>query len=276
MEFKDAWLKYKRGILITTVVLTLLIVFTEGLHSTEDIFVALLFAFFVFSFLYLTMTLIFLITETPEQRKQYRYRRKLLAKELKKEQEIKKALREKKRKEKWEAIQEKEEERNKQIEEQREKHNEQVKVWQTEDLNQYATKLDQIKLKKTEYCYYVSPGEVTWSEEKSKVKRINYGGFTGNIHIAKGLNYRLGSIRTEAQRINYWDDILTGHIFLTNRRVIVMNDDHAKSYPFTRLMRMIPYNDGVELISDAGKRTIIKDLPDAERFNIYLDRLTTK
>lgn len=162
------------------------------------------------------------------------------------------------------------------VTQQKEKHLALVREWQTEDLEQYATKLDQIKLKKTEYCYYVSPGEATWSEEKTKVKRINYGGLTGNIHIAKGLNYRLGSIRTEAKKTNYWDDILTGHIFLTNRRVIAMNDEQAKSYPFTKLMRVIPYSDGVELISDAGKRTIIKDLPEAERFNIYLDRLTTK
>lgn len=166
----------------------------------------------------------------------------------------------------------KEEEQRKQAEA---KRNQQIAVWQSEDLAKYATKLSDVRLKKTEYAYYISSDSITWSESRSRTKRINYGGLTSNIHIAKGLNYRLGSIKTQAQHEEYMQKVLTGALALTNKRIIVVGGDKAKSYPFTRLLRAVPYSDGVELISDSGKRVMLSGFKDATRFNIYLDRLTS-
>ena len=140
----------------------------------------------------------------------------------------------------------------------------------------HATKLSELKLKKTEYAIYSPDSQITWSESRSRTKRINYGGLTSSIHIAKGLNYRMGSIRTASQKEEYMKEIVTGALALTNKRIIVTNGTDAKSYPFTRLLRMVPYNDGVELISDSGKKVILSGFDDATRFNIYLDRLTSE
>lgn len=156
-----------------------------------------------------------------------------------------------------------------------EERQKQIKVWETEDLSQYATKLTEVKLKKTEYAIYAASEPITWSESRTRTKRINYGGLTSNVHIMKGLNYRAGSIRTQAQKEEYMQDVLTGALALTNRRIIVINGDKAKSYPFTRLLRIEPYHDGTELISDSGKKVILSGFKDATRFNIYLDRLTS-
>lgn len=157
-----------------------------------------------------------------------------------------------------------------------EERQKQIKIWETEDLSQYATKLSELKLKKTEYAIYSPGSQITWSESRSRTKRINYGGLTSSIHIAKGLNYRMGSIRTASQKEEYMKEIVTGALALTNKRIIVTNGVDAKSYPFTRLLRMVPYNDGVELISDSGKKVILSGFDDATRFNIYLDRLTSE
>ena len=157
-----------------------------------------------------------------------------------------------------------------------EKRQEQIKVWENEDLSQYATKLTEIKLKKTEYAIYTSGTPITWSESRTRTKRINYGGLTSNVHIMKGLNYRTGSIRTLSQKEEYMQNVLTGALALTNRRIIIINGDKAKSYPFTRLLRIKPYRDGTELISDSGKKVILSGFKDATRFNIYLDRLASE
>ena len=156
-----------------------------------------------------------------------------------------------------------------------EERQKQIKIWETEDLSQYATKLTDVKLKKTEYAIYAASEPITWSESRTRTKRINYGGLTSNVHIMKGLNYRAGSIRTVSQKEEYMQDVLTGALALTNRRIIVVNGDKAKSYPFTRLLRIEPYRDGTELISDSGKKVILSGFKDATRFNIYLDRVTS-
>lgn len=160
--------------------------------------------------------------------------------------------------------------------ERQELHQRNIQKWQTEDLSKYATKLSELKLKKTEYAIYSPDSQITWSESRSRTKRINYGGLTSSIHIAKGLNYRMGSIRTASQKEEYLKEIVTGALALTNKRIIVTNGTDAKSYPFTRLLRMVPYDDGVELIGDSGKKVILSGFNDATRFNIYLDRLTSE
>lgn len=155
-------------------------------------------------------------------------------------------------------------------------HEELLKAYRIADLPSIAQKVPGINLKKNEYAYYAYNHYVKWLEERSRTSRINYGGLTGTIHIAKGLNYRLGSIKTDIQHENYLKRIFSGSVLLTNKRIILGNNEGVKAYPFTRLLKAIPYEDGVVLCSESGKKVILEGFDDAEPFNIILDRLLTE
>lgn len=157
-----------------------------------------------------------------------------------------------------------------------EKRSKQVKEWQTEDLTKRAQKVDGLILKKNEYCYLAIPEKINWKEQRTKSQRINYSGLTGSVHIAKGINYRLGSIKTQSKKENYVVNLFTGALFLTNKRIILVNHNGSKAYTFTRLLKFTPYSDGVILQSSAGKQVILDGFSDARQFNIYLSRLTTE
>lgn len=304
MEYTATWRKYKKGIGISTLIIAMF-----GLGG--GIIAALCFAFFGFCFSYIFSLLLFLVKLSPEEREAYARKREAIKQELrqnksqesasttstKNEENIrktkelekakrkeekrrrkaeKKQQREKQRQLKQQAIEEAkqhEEERKKMLEEQRLK---QIKWWETEDLSVHANKIDGLKLSKTEYCYYRSSEPVNWKEDRVTTRRVNYGGLTTTIHIAKGINYRLGSINTGIHRNTRLTTIITGTLFLTNKRLIVANDNQLKTYTFRRLLKMEPYSDGTILYSSAGKRVVLDGFNDATKFNIYLDRLTSE
>lgn len=162
-------------------------------------------------------------------------------------------------------------------EKQQEEYENQIDGYRILPLSSVARKVEGINLKKNEYGYYAyNDNYVTWYEERSRTKRINYRGPMGSIHIAKGLNYRLGSIKTDIEHETYLKEIFKGYPLLTNKRIILGNQNGVKSYPFTRLLKTIPYQDGVVLCSDSGKKVILEGFKDATPFNILLDRLLTE
>lgn len=157
-----------------------------------------------------------------------------------------------------------------------EQYQKQLETYRTVPLPEFAQKLNGINLKKYEYGYYAYNHDITWYEERSRTKRINYSGPMGTIHIAKGLNYRLGSIKTDMEHETYLKEIIKGSLLLTNKRIILNSGDGIKAYPFTRLLKAVPYNDGVVLYSESGKKVILEGFDDATPFNIFLDRLLTE
>ena len=251
MEYIDAWNKYKHGIWIITGIAAVIGIAGGPIGI-------IFFAFFGFCFAYLFDLILFLIKESPEERAAYKKKRIELRNSMLEKQQAKKK-----------AKQKAEEERQAQ-------RNEQIKKWQTEDLSKRAGKVDGLVLKKNVYWYLAISVLINWKEDRSKTRRVNYGGLTSSIHIAKGLNYRLGSVKTDIQKENYIVTLFTGALFLTNKRIILVNKEGSKAYPFTRLLRATPYRDGVALYSNAGKRVILDGFSDAEKFNIYLDRLLSE
>lgn len=163
----------------------------------------------------------------------------------------------------------------KQEKQQAKEHQKQVELWQHEDLSKHAAKIDGLVLKNNEYCYLAIAELINWKENRTKTKKINYGGLTGSFHIAKGINYRLGSINTDSQKINYIVTLFTGALFLTNKRIILVNRQGSKAFLLSGLLRAIPYSDGVALIRSSGKQVILDGFSDAEKFNIYLDRIVS-
>jgi hypothetical protein len=151
-----------------------------------------------------------------------------------------------------------------------------IAEYQQIDLRARATKSNIVNLKPKEWIYYTETRPITWSETRSKIKRINYGGLTSNVHIMKGLNYRAGSVRTEIQHEDYIKQIFKGSPLLTNRRIILYNssDGIAKAYPFTRLLKATAYTDGTVLSSESGKQVILTGFENPDAFNVILQRLS--
>lgn len=272
MEYTAAYRKYKKGILIPTVLFALFGLLTGISDNTDEgglgftISCIIFFALIGFIVSYLIAFIVFMFRQTPEEKEHFssiRQRRR-------KEQQKQLVEKEKQRQDKIEA--------KKQAEAQQEIERENLlNGYRTMDLASVARKIVGINLKKQEYAYYAyNDNDIIWSEERSKTSRVNYGGLTGRIHIAKGLNYRLGSIKTDIQHEKVLKEIFRGSLLLTNKRIILGNNDGIKAYPFTRLLKVIPYSDAVVLCSESGKRVILQGFNDAEPFEIILDRLLTE
>lgn len=270
MEYAATYHKYKKGILISTGALAmfglLIGTTTAGEGGSFAVFCIILFALLGFIVSYVIAFIIFMIRQTPEEKNYFSDIR-----QRKKEEAMKKL--EEARRTKQEKI-----EAKKQVELQKETERENLlSGYRTMNLASVAQKIPEVNLKKQEYAYYAyNDNDITWSEERTKTSRINYGGLTGSIHIAKGLNYRLGSIKTDIQHETYLKEIFRGALLLTNKRIILGNNDGVKAYPFTRLLRVVPYNDAVVLCSESGKKVILQGFTDAEPFEIILDRLLTE
>ncbi len=268
-EATQAYVKHKKGIWISTGIFAFI-----GLAG--GILGAILFALFGFFISFLFALIAFKIKETPEEKAYFREQRKKLNAQLEKESQERKEARVQRKLAKKRKREEEQHKREEAEREREELYKKQVEWWLTEDLSIHAKKIDGLKLSKNEYCYYKSSEPINWKEDRVSTRRINYGGLTATIHIAKGLNYRLGSINTAINKSTHIVTVLTGTLFLTNKRIIVASDNQIKAYTFKRLLKMEPYSDGVALYSSAGKRVILDGFTDATHFNIYLDRLTSE
>lgn len=164
----------------------------------------------------------------------------------------------------------------KQRQQAQQERDEQIRAWQAMNLSQIARKVEGINLKPREYGYYAYNDNIEWYEERQRTNKVRFAGPVANIHIAKGLNYRLGSINTDIQHEQYLKLIFNGALLLTNKRIILGNSEGVKAYPLSRLLRAIPYSDGVVLCSESGKKVILTGFDDATEFNILLDRILTE
>ncbi|RMC38154.1 hypothetical protein F5ESL0236_08350 [Lactobacillus sp. ESL0236] len=148
-----------------------------------------------------------------------------------------------------------------------------IVIWQNEDLTQYACKVNGLILRKNEFCYLSVDENITWSEDRVRSRRINYGGPTATIHIAKGLNYRLGSVSARTEKYSEVTPIFNGALYLTNKRIFLVNNEGTKTLVLSGIVSITPYSDGVELFRQSGKRILLTGFSDAAKFNIYLQRI---
>lgn len=172
--------------------------------------------------------------------------------------------------EKRRKLREEEELEQKRIEQ---KHRENIERWETENLNQYAGKVDGLILKKDEYCYLAIPENITWNEDRTRTKRIGYSGPTATVRIAKGFSYRVGSASVSSERITELKEVFSGGLFLTNKRIILLNSTGMKILNISKIVRLDSYTDGITLFRDSGKRIVLAGFSNAEKFNIYLQRI---
>lgn len=159
--------------------------------------------------------------------------------------------------------------------EQEEKRFSLIRQYEKEDLTKRAALIDGINLKSNEFCYCAPKERVKWQEERTRTVRTNYSGLTSNIRIAKGLNYRMGSIKHSSNKVTEWNEVFVGIPFLTNKRIIFVNENGIKVINLSNIVGIKPFVDGAYLYRESGKVILLRDF-DATEFNVILNRILNK
>ena len=129
-----------------------------------------------------------------------------------------------------------------------------------------------LTLEKNESCFLISP--VTWFEYRKIPKRINYGGVTGRIKIAKGISYRYGSIAGNRVSQDELVKIDSGTVYFTNKRIIFKGNFGNKSIPLSKIIDIEEYTDGLTIQRATGKSPFI-EMENAHKGNLILSKFQT-
>lgn len=108
-----------------------------------------------------------------------------------------------------------------------------------------------IILKPREQCFLRADAQ--WLQKKAVHQRVGYSGFSKSVHIAKGLNYRIGTVRPRYRDTIETKSIVVGHIYITDQRIIFEGEGKSTNITFNRLIEVKPYGDGIELVKTSGQ-----------------------
>ena len=128
-----------------------------------------------------------------------------------------------------------------------------------------------INIQKSENLYFMA--SVSWKEQRRVTKRINYGGPTARIKIAKGVYYRMGSISAKSVSEDVWQVIDSRNIYLTNKRLIFMGSRGNKTIRLNKILDVAPYKNGIDIQKDAGKSPFLEFNNNVDIFSMMLVRL---
>lgn len=142
--------------------------------------------------------------------------------------------------------------------------------WKLENEELPVIKSD-IIIQKSEKLHFRT--NVKWLEQRRITKRINYGGPTARIKIAKGLYYRIGSLSVQRATEDIWQTIDSGQLFLTNKRLIFMGSSGNKTIRLNSIIDFKPYTNGVDIQKETGKSPFLEFYDNVDLFALTLSRL---
>lgn len=142
--------------------------------------------------------------------------------------------------------------------------------WQIEN-GQLPEIVPDINIQKSETLHFST--FVHWMEERRVVKRRNYAGPTGRIKLAKGVYYRVGSLRTNNMAKDEWQRIDAGQIYLTNKRLIFMGAKANKTISINSILAINPFANGVDIQKERGKCPFLEFTDNVDIFSMILTRL---
>ena len=127
--------------------------------------------------------------------------------------------------------------------------------WQIENGN-LPTIVPSINIQKSENLHFQT--QLKWLEQRTITKRVDYGGPTARIKLAKGIYYRVGSIQAKRITEDVWKTIDSGTLYLTNKRIIFMGSKGNKTIPINKILTFKPFKDGVDLQKETGKSPFLQ------------------
>lgn len=113
-----------------------------------------------------------------------------------------------------------------------------------------------VNLQRGEYCYLDSQ-QVIWKEQKSKTKRVNYGGVGLSVKVAKGVYVRTGSMGVQPVKESYLEEIIRGELIVTNKRIIVDAGNDIKVIKLRDILKVTPYNDAIAIHKGTNSPALI-------------------
>ncbi|MDR2219218.1 MAG: hypothetical protein LBE24_01405 [Methylobacillus sp.] len=134
--------------------------------------------------------------------------------------------------------------------------------WRIENTGELPVEACDIALQAGEICHYTT--DIDWYEQRKVPKVLAYQGVTGRIKIAKGLYYRLGALQPMSISEDVWQQIDSGCLYITNKRIIFMGVSGNKVIDYKQILSFQPYADGIEIDKETGKSPIWKVENDAD------------
>ena len=97
------------------------------------------------------------------------------------------------------------------------------------------------------WCY----NNVTMYQEKI---RREYVGSTGgfSFRIMKGVRYRTGGFKGHPVETSYMENMGLGSLYLTNKNIIFMGQTRSIKVPYSKIIGINPYSDGMEVQRDGN------------------------
>lgn len=142
--------------------------------------------------------------------------------------------------------------------------------WQIEN-DILPTISSKIILQKGENCHFCAT--IDWLEQRRATRRINYGGPTLRIKIAKGLYWRAGSLGVQRITEDVWQVIDSGDLYLTNKRIIFMGSRGNKTIPLKKVLDFNVFSNGIDIQKESGKSPFFKFSDNTDIFSMILGKL---
>lgn len=122
----------------------------------------------------------------------------------------------------------------------------------------------QLPIQMTSYPIVLAKSEVVlWNYEgvkmyEEKVQREYRGTHHGfSVRICKGVYYRPGVSRAKPVEHNYMNLEGTGSLYITNKNLIFNSSTRGVKIPYTKIIGLTPYSDGLELNRDGNAKRIV-------------------
>lgn len=128
-----------------------------------------------------------------------------------------------------------------------------------------------LRLFRGESCHFMTPCD--WFEMVTETRRINYGGPTLRLKIAKGVYWRAGSLGVNRISEDVWRKIDSGRLFLTNKRIIFMGSRRNKMIRLNTILDFTAYGNGVDIQKARGKSPFLEFSADTGVFSLILGRV---
>ena len=89
-----------------------------------------------------------------------------------------------------------------------------------------------------------------WQE---KVKREMVGSHSGfSFRVMKGVTYRTGGFRGHPVETSYMENMGIGKLCVTNKHIIFMGRERSIKVPYSKIIGINPYSDGMEVQRDGN------------------------
>ena len=98
-----------------------------------------------------------------------------------------------------------------------------------------------IILPKSESCHYIASAKLY--ETRKVTTRVNYGGPTFRLKIAKGIYYRTGSVSVSRDTQDVLTFIDSGKLFITNKRILFVGERNNKTIRYAQVIDINPYSE---------------------------------